>query len=152
MYQYLPLEEREAGVTYAFITDNDLRYLVKFTPATYQFSTVCQSCQSIYEVRFEKDFEGKSSPDRQVQETIVEILREFVGNYRCPLIYTCDSLDNREMCRVRLFQQWFDEYAGDAYQHDYRVFESEDYNLAIGIIAFSWDINFREYFAQLDIM
>lgn len=56
---------------------------------------------------------GKNSPnDIKIRETIFCILEEF---FRCNpsiLLYICETGDNRQAARSRLFLRWFKEYDG----------------------------------------
>ena len=54
----------------------------------------------------------KSSPnDKNVQKTIVCIIEEFFRTNPDILLYLCDSANDQQEVRSRLFLRWFDTYA-----------------------------------------
>ena len=55
----------------------------------------------------------QSSPlDTKVQETVVSIIEEFFRQNPDILLYMCDTADNQQAVRARLFQRWFDAQHG----------------------------------------
>ena len=60
---------------------------------------------------------GKKSPnDSKIQKTIVCIIEEFFRENPDILLYMCDSLNQQEAMRARLFLRWFNNFEGrDAY-------------------------------------
>ena len=79
----------------------------------------------LYSVEFEKDYFGgnpvywfnltnrssKASPnDRNVQATIVCIIEEFFRSNTDVILYMCDTADNQQAMRARLFSRWFNTY------------------------------------------
>ena len=54
----------------------------------------------------------KHSPnDPLVKETVSVIIREFFQQEPAVILYICDTSDNRQRIRDRLFTSWFEEYA-----------------------------------------
>ena len=54
---------------------------------------------------------GKSSPnDKKVRDTIFVIIEEFFNSNPNILLYQCETGDNRQAMRERLFLRWFKEY------------------------------------------
>lgn len=54
----------------------------------------------------------KASPkDPLVKETIAVIVREFFSQEPAVILYICDTSDDRQRARDRLFSYWFEEYA-----------------------------------------
>ena len=53
----------------------------------------------------------KSSPnDKKVRDTIFGIMEEFFNSNPEILLYQCETGDNRQAMRDRLFLRWFNEY------------------------------------------
>ena len=56
---------------------------------------------------------GKKSPnDPKIQHTIVCIIEEFFRENPDILLYMCDSLNQQEAMRARLFLRWFNNFDG----------------------------------------
>ena len=79
----------------------------------------------LYMVTFEEDAFGgndvfwfnlanlsrKNSPgDRKVQDTIVCVIEEFFRMNRDVLLYLCDTANDQQAMRARLFSRWFNSY------------------------------------------
>lgn len=55
---------------------------------------------------------NKPSPnDPLVKETIAVIINEFFSQEPAIILYICDTSDDRQRVRDRLFSHWFEEYA-----------------------------------------
>lgn len=52
----------------------------------------------------------KSPRDRKVRDTIVSIVDEFFYCNNTTLLYLCETGDNRQSMRSRLFEYWFSTY------------------------------------------
>ena len=87
-----------------FQTDFDVLYRISFhieqtiwSDGAYEFSIINQN--------------QKSSPnDKKVRETIFIIIEEFFASNPDILLYQCETGDNRQSMRDRLFLRWFKEY------------------------------------------
>lgn len=56
----------------------------------------------------------KSSPnDPLVKATIAVIIKEFFSQEPAVILYICDTSDDRQRVRDRLFSHWFEEYSSD---------------------------------------
>ena len=56
------------------------------------------------------NFTGKQSPsDPGVKRTVITIIEEFFRSNPSVLLYLCDTRDNQQAMRSRLFMRWFDE-------------------------------------------
>ena len=93
-----------------FQTDFDVLYRINFRieqtiwdDGAYEFSIINQN--------------QKSSPnDKKVRDTIFVIIEEFFTSNPDILLYQCETGDNRQSMRERLFLRWFKEYKnGDKY-------------------------------------
>lgn len=87
-----------------FQTDFDVLYRISFRieqtiwdDGAYEFSIINQN--------------QKSSPnDKKVRDTIFIIIEEFFASNPDILLYQCETGDNRQAMRDRLFLRWFKEY------------------------------------------
>jgi hypothetical protein len=87
-----------------FETDFGVLYRISFRleqtiweEGAYEFSIINQN--------------GKSSPnDKKVRDTIFVIIEEFFNSNPNILLYQCETGDNRQAMRERLFLRWFKEY------------------------------------------
>ncbi|MBQ8467038.1 MAG: hypothetical protein IJ546_05000 [Prevotella sp.] len=102
--EYSPYHvERENG-EYVFETDHHIQYAVSFDPEdvfenlpAYWFNLSNRS--------------GLPSPnDNNIKLTIVCILEEFFRSNPDILLYMCDTADNQQAMRSRLFLRWFNAY------------------------------------------
>lgn len=88
-----------------FFTDTNTHYRISFTQEaaiggcdTYQF--IIRKVESI-----------PTSHDPKVEATILTIIDEFFRSNLNVLLYICDTSDNREEARNRLFLTWFERNA-----------------------------------------
>ncbi len=89
---------------YNFETDFGVLYRISFRieqtiweEGAYEFSIINQN--------------RKSSPnDRKVRDTVFCIIEEFFNSNPDILLYQCETGDNRQAMRDRLFLRWFKEY------------------------------------------
>ena len=89
---------------YNFQTDFDVFYRISFRieqtiwdDGAYEFSIINQN--------------QRSSPnDKKVRDTIFLIIEEFFASNPDILLYQCETGDNRQAMRDRLFLRWFKEY------------------------------------------
>lgn len=90
---------------YKFITDYGVAYRIIFSPnqdiwqnGAYEFSIFNEN--------------NKISPnDPKVRGTVESIIEEFFLTNPNILLYQCETGDNRQAMRARLFTKWFNEYA-----------------------------------------
>lgn len=90
---------------FRFVTKNGIRYRVGFYPDTF-FLT-----EGAYHFFIEK-VQNESVPfDPDVFNVVSLIIEEF---FRCQsnvMLYICDSTDNREEARSKLYRNWFESYS-----------------------------------------
>lgn len=48
--------------------------------------------------------------DRKVRDTIVAVIDEFFNCNNATLLYICETSDNKQSMRSRLFEYWFSTY------------------------------------------
>lgn len=136
-------------IEYLSETEQGTQYYVIFRPAQYQFKIDCVSSQHVFEVSFNAE-PTLPAPDYHVRNTIIHLIEKFINEQRSQVLYVCDNLDQREFSRQRLFARWFNKSHNDAFQHDYRIIEIEEYTVILGIVSFLWDTHFYHYFEQIE--
>lgn len=90
---------------YLFATDKGINYTISFTE---EFPL--GGCMS-YQFCIHNDNKIHGSYDNEISTTIIAIIEEFFLQNLNVLLYICDTSDNREEVRNRLFIRWFKEYA-----------------------------------------
>jgi hypothetical protein len=114
---------RIAENSFAFVTDYDVFYNVGFT------NDYMLMEEGAYQL-FIMNEQGKSSPnDPKVKETVVTIIKEFLNSEPAVVIYICDTSDNRQNIRDRLFTRWLCEYGDENYifKHEQVKIDDIDY-------------------------
>jgi len=94
----------QEGEEYLFRTDSDILYAVSFQAydaipgmSAYWFDLSNRS--------------HKASPnDYKVRETVIAIIEEFFYQNPDILLYMCDTADEQQEMRARLFLRWFNGY------------------------------------------
>ncbi len=94
-----------ADGVYAFKTNHGVLYRIYFLPD----QTIWQS--GAYEFGLVNDNKKPSPADRHLRATVICIIEEFFRLNPDILLYQCETGDNRQATRDRLFLRWFKEYA-----------------------------------------
>ena len=89
------------NLTYMFITQSGVVYTAYFIDISHSFGS-----DSVYTFSF--DAAGKTVKDDRVRVTILKILNDFFQSVRNALLVVCDSSDNREKSRFKLFRKWYE--------------------------------------------
>ena len=91
--------------TYFFETDYGVKYMIFFGDD----APIWKSGAYTFDIQ---NTNQKSSPnDPKVKETIISIVEEFFRNNDDILLYICETGDNKQAMRNRLFVRWFNEYS-----------------------------------------
>jgi len=97
----------DEDLTYTFITVGGIKYIAYFICCSNYDSRLTQT----FMFNFEHEGDNiKRITDIRIRATIIHIIESFFQNNQNSMIYICDSLDGRELCRKRLFDKWYDEY------------------------------------------
>ena len=98
-----PVEKVEKN-TFLFTTKYGVTYSVGFVPdcsfmeaGLYQFFITIVSGKAVH-------------VDKNVFETVRVIIEEFFSQGQPVMLYICDTMDNRQASRDRLFRIWFNTY------------------------------------------
>ena len=95
--------EDERG--YSFKTDFGIFYTVEFDPEISDLDIVA------YWFNLTNNSHKSSPNDMKIRDTVVCIIEEFFHNNPDILLYICDTADNQQEMRARLFLRWFNQYA-----------------------------------------
>ncbi len=100
-----PYKVNPFGGGYSFVTEAGVEYSVHFTE---EFAL--GGCNT-YQFMFSKLTTEHTSFDEQIRQTLIAIIEEFFYANHDVLLYICDTSDNREAFRSRLFANWFKQFA-----------------------------------------
>lgn len=92
------------GSSYIFVTDYGVQYRVEFSPN----QDIWQ--KGAYELGILNENKKNSPNDQKVKKTIQCLIEEFFLTNPDILLYQCETGDNRQTMRARLFTKWFNEY------------------------------------------
>lgn len=102
------------GAERIFVTDNKLIYQVYFTEGDGYFSDYSPEIATQFLMMgfaCLSDTQNSVPQDERIVITIVEILKDFFAKNHKALLYVCNTSDNRQLFRSRLFTIWFNKYA-----------------------------------------
>lgn len=102
--------------SYGFKTDYGVLYRVVFADD----QTIWENCA--YEFCILNENERVSPGDAKVKDTIIAIIQEFFAVNPYILLYQCETGDNRQSARGRLFLRWFQQ-SGKESEYQVRVCE-----------------------------
>lgn len=88
--------------SYGFMTDHGIEYVITFM-LDYSLES-----DFVYQFVITNFKHPHSQKDSNVRVTIIELLRNFFELNNNTIIYFCDTSDNRQMQRDRLFKRWID--------------------------------------------
>ncbi len=90
---------------YEFTTDSGVRYLCQFVEDDSLLS------REAYQIIVANLNNRKSPRDRKVRDTVIAIVDEFFNSNNSTLLYICETGDNKQSMRSRLFEYWFSTYS-----------------------------------------
>ena len=89
---------------YKFITDYGVQYRMEFAPNQDIWEN------GAYEFGILNENKTNSPNDSKVKETVQCVIEEFFLTNPDILLYQCETGDNRQAMRARLFAKWFNDY------------------------------------------
>ena len=95
----------DANGSYKFITDYGGQYRIEFV----ENQSIWED-EKAYEFGIVNESQKCSPNDPKVKNTIVCLVEEFFLTNPDILLYQCETGDNRQAMRARLFTRWFNEY------------------------------------------
>lgn len=99
-----PVEACEKEGFFQFFTDNGTHYSIGFME-----DDILLSWDS-FQLIVANINNHKSPRDRKVRDTIIAIIDEFFHANNSTLLYICETGDNKQSMRSRLFEYWFSTY------------------------------------------
>ena len=112
-YDFAREESIDGSVHYVFTTDFDLVYSVYFNPA--DFSDYLDDLPTLSKAGCLFGFfpideiDGKKQNDPRISTTVCKIVEDYFATYGTDkvLLFHCDSDDEKQHCRNKLFDSWF---------------------------------------------
>jgi len=110
MYQYIKKEDNDPLFT--FITKHGLNYYVAFKKMEFENNYF----QNLYSIDFWEVDNKKFTKDNAIEATIIEIIFDFFKLYPNVLLhYVCDSMDNKQNFRSKLFDNWYNKSINEGF-------------------------------------
>ncbi len=100
------LSEREGF--YQFFTDYGVHYAIGFVKSDLLIN------DEVYELMIANLNNQSSKRDSHVREAIIAIIDDFFEQNNDTLLYICETGDNKQAGRSRLFEYWFSMYSKKA--------------------------------------
>ncbi|MBC8151488.1 MAG: hypothetical protein H7Z72_01115 [Bacteroidetes bacterium] len=95
---------------YAFTTNDEIGYEVKFVPSGYLFEDYIDDPVDAYEMVIavvDNPAGGRLPADSLTAPTIRAIFYAFFRSHEQVIIFICDSSDGRQLARFRKFTDWY---------------------------------------------
>ena len=99
--------------TYGFVTSKGIEYYCSFISYAEYFSNQPEIAPYFFSFNLElKDKKTKlpSWTDKQIADTVITIVGDFLLSKTNAVVYVCDNLDGREIARSKKFLSWFDYF------------------------------------------
>lgn len=93
--------------SYVFTTDNGYEYVI-----TFMIDYNLQS-DKVYQFIITNSKQPHSSKDYKVRDAIIAIVKNFFTLNNNTILYFCDTSDNRQYQRDRLFKRWIEAAGGE---------------------------------------
>lgn len=124
---------------YAFTTNDEIGYEIKFVPSAYLFVDYVNHPVDAYEmvIAVADNPKGNRIPaDPLTEPTIRAIFYDFFRSIEHVIIYICDSSDGRQEARFRKFTSWYyKNIAVDLFKMDARLPDGDRFTLLSGILS-----------------
>jgi len=140
MYDYL-LEQGADGPYFYFKTEIGLTYYVAFR----EIFQNNYPLKNLYSLDFGEIDSKKGKNDSRISATILEIIIKFIIKDSSAVVhFLCDTDDERQLNRKRLFSRWFSICNMKNWvKYDYD-FENADYNISFIFNSEIYEINVME--------
>lgn len=136
---------RTENDSYGFRTDYGVIYRIGF----YKNELIWTA--EAYEFGINNENHQVSPRDHKVKETILAIIEEFFNSNSCVLLYQCETGDNRQAMRARLFSKWFNDYEKNSeFLIRAAVIQDEEVDNYVGIIIPQSNPKIDTYIAEFD--
>ncbi len=87
--------------SFKFVTDQGKQYTIGF------IEDAMISDNGVYQFFIKTEDQFKTFPDNKVRQTIFVVLEDFFKNEGVVLDYICETDDNRQAARHRIFHKWY---------------------------------------------
>lgn len=136
---------------YEFVTSHDVLYRISFM----EDYSIWQ--EGAYQFIISNKNNKKSPNDTMVGHTIYHIIMEFFYANPSILLYICETGDDKQMARNRLFLKWFKQYDGGKtlYLQDVEIEDDGIHNYAALIIQNTnprFDTIIKEFNETIEIL
>ncbi len=95
------IEAAEKDASFVFSTDFNVAYVLSF-----EKDFIIQTQES-YQLSLTNANRRPSPSDPKLKQTIIEIIYEYFRSNNYGLVYICETGDNKQQARNRIFQHWF---------------------------------------------
>jgi Family of unknown function (DUF6169) len=99
--------------TYGFITSKGIEYYCSFLSYAAYFSNQPDIAPYFFSFNLElkdKKIKPPAGTDKQIADTAITIVGDFLASKSNAVVYVCDNSDGREAVRARKFLSWFAYY------------------------------------------
>ncbi len=133
--------------SYSFVTDDKVRYQIRFVPSAYMFEDYLEPYIDAYEmiIAVADNPTGNRLPaDKRTAPTIRAIFYNFFQQYERVVIFICDSADGRHEARARKFTSWYyTDVRTHFFKFDARIADG-DISILISIIVHDRNTHFDD--------
>jgi len=137
------------SVVFQFETVNSILFQIEFENVAHYFDETCQICKKVMSLNFFHNAKFVNF-DKKIAFTVVKTIELFVLKFEKPIFFVCESLDNKEFARLKLFKLWNKKFNKLGFLFSTEIVEFSDYKFIYGLISYSWDKNFEQYFKSLE--
>ena len=127
MYRYKLVEE--INPLFSFDTKHNLSYFVSFKKMDFDNPYFL----NLFSLDFWEVHNQKFIKDSLIEDTIIEIIFDFFKIFPNSLLhYVCDSIDNRQNGRSRLFDNWYNKSNSEKFSKlniEFKIESELNYNL-----------------------
>lgn len=113
---YTLKEAPYADLSYSLTTDYGVNYTLGFMP-----SDLMPNIEA-YEFAISNTNHRKSPRDPKLRQTILTLIYEFFRTRNAVMLYLCETGDNRQRLRSRLFESW---YRSSGYQTTFALLTAQ---------------------------
>jgi hypothetical protein len=107
------LESGDERFSYFFVTDSGITYLVNFVDQTKYYPNEKFGDSIVYEFQLINTAPETGKYDARIMATVVKSIYDTLLNQHNVILYICESSDEKQAARARLFDNWFRVYSGD---------------------------------------
>ena len=104
--KYLYKKEEGESLLFSFNTVHGLEYYVAYRKMNFENDTF----KTLFSIDFWEVYNQKFIKDVAIENTIIDIIFDFFSSYpNAMLHYVCDSTDNKQNFRTKLFDKWYNK-------------------------------------------